>query len=165
MSFTYWWRARKGNVQNALSSPPAGRAAASHFTRDHPGHTTSAATVAMSTKIATITWHSAVSASSTAASHRYRPVRNPASITPRNSTPNVRLSEKLNSPASVDVRLPPMMLPVPPWAGSRLNRNGTIAMANSGGAGNGRSASRANAYAATGSVSTPRTVTILNATP
>jgi hypothetical protein len=56
----------------------------------------------------------------------------------------VRLSEKLNSPASVEVMLPPMMLPVPFVIGSRLNRNGSVATANRAGVGNERSAMRPN---------------------
>ena len=82
---------------------------------------------------------------------------------PRYRTANDRLIEKANSPAIVDVMLPPMMLPYPLNVGSRLKMKNTAAMASSGGIGNGRSASLPNAQAAAGSVTRPRIVTILNA--
>ena len=54
-----------------------------------------------------------------------------------------RLMENENSPAMVDVKLPPMMLPVPPLAiGWRLKMNTVDPRASIVGPGNGRSARR-----------------------
>ena len=52
-------------------------------------------------------WQSRVTANSTAARARCRPVRSPAAKTPRNSRAKERLSENEYSPANVGRMLPP----------------------------------------------------------
>ena len=65
----------------------------------------------VSTKNAGMRWQSPAIANRNAESARYRPVRRPRMAKPRYRTANDRLIEKANSPAIVDVMLPPMMLP------------------------------------------------------
>ena len=72
-------------------------------TSDTSSHTAAPATA----KIAGMTWHRAVRASSTAASARWRPFSMPRPTTPRNRMAKVNEIEKANSPANVEAMLPP----------------------------------------------------------
>ena len=98
-------------------------------------------------------------ASRTAAGARPRPVSRPRTSRPRYTRTVATARVKANSPAMVDMRLPPMML------NDRSNMNGRVATAVRAGPGKGRPARRPVSHPETGMTNRPATVTHLRARP
>ena len=98
-------------------------------------------------------------ASSSAAQPLPRPVSNPRMSRPRYTRQAETARAKANSPAMVDMRLPPMMLK------ARSKMKGSVAAPVRAGPGNGRSASRPRAHPAAGMTTRPATVTHFMARP
>ncbi len=100
-------RSTNGIDQNAVSSAPTTKIGAAYTSRRRSSRMSTSTTPPSMAKKAGMAWQRITSASSAAASARYRPVSRPRASTPKNSSASERLIEKLYSPASVDGMLPP----------------------------------------------------------
>ena len=108
MSVMNAWLSRNGPTQNMMQQHRRdARRWPRRPRRVRSIQTSEKITAASTTKIITMPWDTQAAAISTEAHTRYLPVRRPAASTPSASTASDRAIENENSPAIVDLRLPP----------------------------------------------------------
>src|SRR5680860_878320 len=107
ISVMYSWSSRNGPAHHMISSTLVRPTVKEYQARVRSIQTRENTTAAPATKIRTIPCETHAAAIITAAHTRYLPVRNPAASRPSASMPSDSAIEKENSPAIVDLRLPP----------------------------------------------------------